>query len=463
MQIPQLQKLLIILLTIIVLNGCNKEIEDIPLEKEQKDISKINIDEVLRNFDKKDKDILCKELVNKKEEYLECVKEAVKNKPTIKNLEYLAGLYVVKREFQNAIKVYEEAIKKGSKKATYSLAGLYNEQTKQREKAKKLFMSIKEYKDSTCQIGGILALKDNDDAFDFYEDQIKKGNNKAYICQGLLHVKERNYYEAKDSYEKLLSLGDKEAYFYLGNLYSAYLLKHGRAIDSYTKAAKELEDGNERKVLSMLNLGAEYASYNRYDDAVYWLVQALKAKKIEFPIEYKEVNPLESLVYLYRKTNNEENMIKVLKKLQELGESGGYSDLAIYYKKHKNYKKAEEIFRECINKGFGDCAAGLGTMYYDLGDKDKTKESYMIGVSMGNSYSMRGLALYYKLMEKDYKKSIFWFKKATKLGDEIAARNLAWLYEKELKDEEKAKIWFKKAYDLGDKSLEKKLKKLGVL
>ncbi|RXJ69359.1 hypothetical protein CRV08_04975 [Halarcobacter ebronensis] len=462
MQIPNLQKLLIILLTIIILNGCNKEIEDIPLEKEQKDISNINIDEVLKNFDKKDKDILCKELVNKKQEYLECVKEEVKSRPTIKNLEYLAGLYVVKREFQNAIKVYEEAIKKGSKKATYSLAGLYNEQTKQRDKAKKLFMSIKEYKDSTCQIGGILALEDNDDAFDFYEEQIKKGNNKAYICQGLLHVKERNYYDAKESYEKLLSLGYKEAYFYLGNLYSAYLLKHGRAIDSYTKATKELEDENERKVLSMYNLGIEYFRFDRYDDAIYWFIKALKAKEIEVPLAYKD-NAFLGLVNVYREIDDENNMKKVLFKMQELGDINGYLDLAIYYKKHKNYKKAEEIFMQCINKGFGDCAAGLGAMYYRLKDYEKAKNAYKIGIALGSSDAMINFAVYYDVVEKDYEKSIILYEQAAKLGDEIAARNLAWLYEKELKDDEKAKIWFKKAYDLGDKSLEKKLKKLGVL
>ena len=453
---------LISIMILLSLTACQKEIEDIPLKKEQKDISKIDIDEVLKNFDKKDKDILCKELVNKKQEYLECVEKEVKNKPTIKNLEYLAGLYVVKREFQKAIKVYEEAIKEGSKKATYSLAGLYNEQTKQRDKAKKLFMSILNYKDSTCQVGGILALKDNDDAFDFYEEQIKKGNYKAYICQGLLHIKQRDYYDAKESYEKLLSLGDKEAYFYLGNLYSAYLLKKGRAIESYTKAAKKLEDGNERKVLSMYNLGIEYFRFDRYDDAVYWFIQTLKTKKIEFPIAYKD-NAFLGLVNVYREIDNEKNMKKVLFKMQELGDVTGYINLAIYYKKHKDYKKAEDIFLECINKGYGRCASGLGTMYYDLGDKDKTKESYMIGVLMEDSHSMSGLGLYYDVFEKDYDKSIYWYKKASKLGVSTAAQNLAWLYEKELKDEEKAKIWFKKAYDLGDKSLEKKLKKLGVL
>ncbi|RXJ94389.1 hypothetical protein CRV00_07405 [Malaciobacter molluscorum] len=452
-----------IIITIIILTGCNKKIEDIALKKEQKDISNINLDNVLNNFNKKDTNILCKDLLNKKQEFLQCIKKEVSNNPSIKNLEFLAGVYVVRRDFSNAIKIYKQAIKKGSKKATYLLAGLYNEQTKQRDKAKKLFMSIKDYKDSTCQVGGILALKDDDDAFDFYEQQIKKANNKAYICQGLLHIKQRDYYDAKDSYEKLLSLGDKEAYYYLGNLYSAYLLKKGRAIYNYTKAANELKDKNERKVISMLNLGAEYVSIDRYDDAVYWLVQAIRAKKIEFPIEYKEVNPLESLVYLYRKTDNEKNMIKVLKRLQELGESGGYSDLAIYYKKKKDYKKAEQIFTECINKGYGDCAAGLGAMYYRLKDYKKAKEIYKIGVNLGSSDAMINFAVYYDVIEKNYDKSIILYKQATKLGDATAAQNLAWLYEKELKDEEKAKIWFKKAYDLGDKSLEKKLKKLGVL
>ncbi|RXJ87501.1 sel1 repeat family protein [Arcobacter sp. CECT 8985] len=458
-----MMKYLSIIITIIILTGCNKKIEDIALKKEQKDISNINLDNVLKNFNKKDTNILCKDLLNKKQEFLQCIKKEVNNNPSIKNLEFLAGVYVVRRDFSNAIKIYKQAIKKGSKKATYLLAGLYNEQTKQRDKAKKLFMSIKDYKDSTCQVGGILALKDDDDAFDFYEQQIKKANNKAYICQGLLHIKQRDYYDAKDSYEKLLSLGDKEAYYYLGNLYSAYLLKKGRAIYNYTKAANELKDKNERKVLSMLNLGAEYISIDRYDDAVYWLVQAIKAKKVEFPIEYKEVNPLESLVYLYRKTDNEKNMIKVLKRLQELGESGGYSDLAIYYKKKKDYKKAEQIFTECINKGYGDCAAGLGAMYYRLKDYKKAKEIYKIGVNLGSSDAMINFAVYYDVIEKNYDKSIILYKQAAKLGDATAAQNLAWLYEKELKDKENAKIWFKKAYDLGDKSLEKKLKKLGVL
>ncbi|RXJ94388.1 hypothetical protein CRV00_07400 [Malaciobacter molluscorum] len=459
-----MMKYLSIILTIIILTGCNKEIEDIALKKEQKDISNINLDNVLKNFNKKDTNILCKDLLNKKQEFLQCIKKEVSNNPSIKNLEFLAGVYVVRRDFSNAIKIYKQAIKKGSKKATYLLAGLYNEQTKQRDKAKKLFMSIKDYKDSTCQVGGILALKDDDDAFDFYEQQIKKANNKAYICQGLLHIKQRDYYDAKDSYEKLLSLGDKEAYYYLGNLYSAYLLKKGRAIYNYTKAANELKDGNERKVISMYNLGIEYSRNDRYDDAVYWLVQAIKAKKIEFPIEYKENYAFLALTDLYRKTDNEKNMIKVLKKMQELRYINGYIYLGIYYKKHKDYKKAEQIFTECINKGYGDCAAGLGIMYEEnLKDYKKAKETYKIGVNLGSSAAMINFAVYYDVIEKNYDKSIILYKQAAKLGDATAAQNLAWLYEKELKDEEKAKIWFKKAYDLGDKSLEKKLKKLGVL
>jgi len=458
----QLKSLLIFITIILLFTACEKKEQDMPLPKEQKDISHINLDETLKNF-KEPKTILCKDLLNKKEEHLQCVKEKTNENPNIENLEYLAGLYVLQKEYEKAIKLYEEAIKKGSKKSTYYLAGLYNEQIKNRVKAKELFMTILDFKDSTCQIGGILALKDNDDAFDFYEEQIEKGNNKAYICKGLLHIKEQDYYEAKESYEKLLSLGEKEAYFYLGNLYSEYLLLKGRGIDSYMKSANEGIKGAEKTLSSMNNLGVEYLSYKRYDDAIFWFIKALESEDMEFPIEYKKLDTLATLVYMYRKMKDEESMIKVLTRLQELGEVGGYLDLAIHYKKAKNYKKAEEIFNICINKGYGDCVAGLGAMYYRLKNYKKAKEIYKFGVALKNTSSMVNLAVYYDVVEKDYAKSIFLYKKAASLGEPIAARSLAWLYEKELKDKKNAKIWFKKAYDLGDRTLEKKLKKLGVL
>ena len=456
-------KSLLIFIIILLFTACEKKEQDIPLPKEQKDISHINLDETLKNF-KEPKTILCKKLLNKKEEHLQCVKEKTNENPNIENLEYLAGLYVLQKEYEKAIKLYEEAIKKGSKKSTYYLAGLYNEQIKNRVKAKELFMTILDFKDSTCQIGGILALNDNDDAFDFYEEQIEKGNNKAYICKGLLHIKEQDYYEAKESYEKLLSLGEKEAYFYLGNLYSEYLLLKGRAIDSYMKSAKEGKEGAEKTISSMHNLGVEFLRYKRYDDAIYWFVKALESEDMDFPIEYKKLDTLATLVYMYRKMKDEKSMIKVLTRLQELGEVGGYLDLAIYYKKAKNYKKAEEIFNICIEKGYGRCASGLGVMYErDLKDYKRAKEAYIIGIELGRHTAMNNLGGYYKKVEKDYDKAIYWFKKSSQLGNSGAASNLAWLYEKELKDKENAKIWFKKAYDLGDRTLEKKLKKLGVL
>ncbi len=460
----QLKSLLIFITIILLFTACEKKEQDIPLPKEQKDISNINLDETLKNYKKPYTNILCKDLLNNKKEYLPCVEKETKANPIIENLEYLAGLYILERKYDKAIKPYEEAIKQNSKKATYSLAGLYNEQIKNRVKAKELFMTILDFKDSTCQIGGILALNDNDDAFDFYEEQIEKGNNKAYICKGLLHIKEQDYYEAKESYEKLLSLGDKEAYFYLGNLYSEYLLLKGRAIDFYMKSAKEGKKTSEKAISSKHNLGVAYLRYERYDDAIYWFVKALESEDMDFPIEYKKLDTLATLVYMYRKMKDEKSMIKVLKRLQELGEVGGYTDLAIYYKKAKNYKKAEEIFNICIDKGYGDCAAGLGLMYErDLKDYKKAKEAYIIGIELGRHTAMNNLGGYYKKVEKDYDKAIYWFKKSSEFGNKSAALNLARLYERDLKDKENAKIWFKKAYDLGDRTLEKKLKKLGVL
>lgn len=459
----KLKSLLIFITIILLFTACEKKEQDIPLPKEQKDISHINLDETLKNF-KEPKTILCKDLLNKKEEHLQCVKEKTNENPNIENLEYLAGLYVLQKEYEKAIKLYEEAIKKGSKKSTYYLAGLYNEQIKNRVKAKELFMTILDFKDSTCQIGGILALKDNDDAFDFYEEQIEKGNNKAYICKGLLHIKEQDYYEAKESYEKLLSLGEKEAYFYLGNLYSEYLLLKGRGIDSYMKSANEGIKGAEKTLSSMNNLGVEYLSYKRYDDAIFWFIKALESEDMDFPIEYKKAYSFLGLALTYRKRSDEKNMEKVFVKMQELGDVKGYTNLAIHYKKAKKYKKAEEVFNTCIKKGYGDCAAGLGLMYErDLKDYKKAKDTYEIGISLGRHTAMNNLGGYYKKVEKDYDKAIYWFKKSSQLGNKGAALNLARLYEKDLKDKEKAKTWFKKAYDLGDRTLEKKLKKLGVL
>ena len=424
--------------------------------------SEPDIETLLSKLQPEPQEQLCRDGVKTDSEYLQCLEEKTKSDPSIDNVNFLAGVYAVKKQYDKAITTYEINVAKGDKKATYYLAGIYNEALKQHDKALPYFEKIKEYEDATCQIGGILAIVKDESWFgfwnerkakkrtlNFYDDEIKHGNVKAYGCKGLYYNKFEEYDKAEKSFLKGVEHGDTQSLFYLGNLYGNFKFDFQKEISYYEKAA---EAGNMQ---AAHNLGNIYRQSKEYDKAVHWYSLSAATGDRESLLGLGQVLRAKGEIGLGNKVHYA---------LGALGDVRGYTSIGIYYKKNKEYEKAEKVFKACIDKGYGDCAAGLGVMYENnLKDFKQAEQWYLKGYELGSAASTYDLGLFYDETLHDNTKAIEWYGRAYKMGDADAAFNLAILYEKELKDKNNAIIWYRKAYDLGDTRAKRKLKDLGAL
>ena len=411
------------------------------------DIKSVDIDGFLKELKPAPTVNLCKKNAQTLNSYVKCVETKAKKDPTVENINFLAGIYAVNREYDKAIKTYEINVAKGDKKATYYLAGIYNEALQQHDKALPYFEKIKEYKDSTCQIGGIMDVTKNETSsestnrelakkrtFDFYEKEIKAGNVKAYGCEGLYYNKFEEYDKAEKVFLEGLKKGDKQNLFYLGNLYDVYLVKIPEAIKYYEKS---YDAGNDQ---AAHNLGYMYETRWKYDEAVKWYM--LSAKRGDLKSLYQMGN-------IYRVNKEEATALKIYKAVGDLGLESGYKAVWVYYTKAKKYDNAVKYLKGCYKTGHKECARYLGRIYADnLKEYDKAKEWQIKGYEMGDAESAFDLGNVYREILKDYPQSIEWYKKASDMGYLDATYNVGAVYKYYLHDKNKAIKWLKKVYKL---------------
>ncbi|WP_345980454.1 tetratricopeptide repeat protein [Sulfurimonas sp. HSL3-2] len=423
----------------------------------------IDIDGFLKELKPEPTVNLCKDSVRTNEEYIQCLQEKTDKNSTIDNVNFLAGIYAVNKEYDKAIKTYKINVAKGDKKATYYLAGIYNEALQQHDKAIPYFEKIKDYKDSTCQIGGIKAIVKYESWFKFldkrkakkrtlkfYDDEIKQGNVKAYGCKGLYYNSLKEYEDAEKAFLKGLEKGDKQNLFYLGNFYYYYKYNFEKSIHYYEESYKA---GNMQ---AAHNLGNMYERSKEYDKAIPWYIPSAKSG---------DLKSLYNLANIYRENGKEETALKIYKKVGDLGLEDGYLAVWTYYTKTtKQYNKAIEYLKGCYNTGHKECARSIGRIYdEDLKEYDKAIKWHIRGYEMGDAESAFNLAMLYHVTLKDFKNAIIWYKKASDMGYVKAMNNLAVLYEDDLKDKVKAIEWYKKAAAQGHKKAKKQLKRLGEL
>lgn len=340
--------------------GCEEK-NNVILES-QMDISTLNLEKTFAKLKKHKEKQVCSHVRFDSSAYLQCLEQATLRNPDVRNLNALANEYNKNMLYYKALDTYTTSIQKGSEEAAYALANMHIEKLHQDTKAKALFETILSYKDSTCQIGEMLALKSAFNAFSFYDQQMYKGNMKAFVCKGLLHVKRKNYRAAKRVYEKAIQKGYHEAYYYLGNLYSAYIPDIKKEIASYTKAAQA---NSESSAQAMFNLGMAYSrSLQRYDDAIYWYINA---------IENGDRQSWLGLAEVYKRLQDNQMVEKVYKTMASLNKVEGYIALGTYYQNTKNHKKAHDIFRQCIQKGYSQCEGVYTKLYSRSLKKDEQK------------------------------------------------------------------------------------------
>ncbi|WP_428739971.1 SEL1-like repeat protein [Sulfurimonas sp.] len=427
----------------------------------------IDIDSFLNELQPKPTVKLCKDHAQTLDDYIGCLEKNANDNPTVANINFLAGIYASYQMYDKAIKTYEINVAKGDKEATYYLAGIYNEALQQHDKALPYFQMIKEYKDATCQIGGIKAIVKKESWFEFmderkakkrtfafYDNEIKNGNIKAYGCKGLYYNKFEEYKKAEQTFLEGLKQGDSQNLFYLANLYDHYIYDAKKYIHYYEESYKA---GNMQ---AAHNLGATYER-SEFKKAIKWYMLSAKSG---------DLKSLYNIGYVFRINGDGEKAVKVYKKVGELGLPAGNKGVWVYYSKAKEFQKGIEYLTHCTQTGHKECARYLARIYSeDLKEYDKAIEWHIKGYTMGDAESAFDLGLLYDLTLNDNDKAIEWYKKAAALGDVKATYNIGFVYEKELRNQEEALKWYKKAYKLNKEEgsaqmkIEKKLKNLGAL
>ncbi len=426
-------------------------------------IDDIDLDKFLNELQPKATVMLCKDQANTLDNYISCLETNAKDNPTIENINFLAKIYATYQMYNKAIQTYAINVKKGDKEATYFLAGIYNEALKQHDKAKPYFEKIKDYKDSTCQIGGIVSITKDETPFNFineylakkrtfkyYDNEIKNGNIKAYGCKGLYHNKFEEYKEAEKVFLEGLEKGDLQNLFYLGNFYTFdYKYDNKKSLAYYERSYNETH--NEQ---AAFNLGINYETYN-HRKAIQWYMLSAKAG---------DLKAFSQLGNIYRIRKYKEKALNIYKKAGMLGSWYGNEAVWVFYAKNKRFDEGIAYLKECTAKGYKECARFVGRIYEDhLKDYDKAIKWYKIGYTMGDSRSAFNLGYYYSKVLKDHKKATIWYENAANWGDDQAAYNLANVYNRELKDKQQAIKWYKKSLDMGIEKAKAKLEKLGAL
>ena len=449
-------------------------------------VNKEDIDkEIFTVINKKEykQNTLCKEQVKTNKQYVQCLESKTQENPSIENLNFLAGVYTVKKDYKKAISLYEKSDSKGDKKAQYYLGGIYFEELKDDKKALEYFLKIKDYSESICKIGLIYHKESAQKAKNFYEKELKDKNSIAGVCLGRYYLKLKMYSFSEKAYEKAEKLGNIQALYELGSLNSAYLKDKKAAMHYYRKAALKGD------VKSVHNIAVLNDKNFKFEEAKKWYELSCKAG---------DNNSCLGLAHVYRKEKNYKKAIAIFTSLGERGDARGYNDAGlIYVREFKDFDKAVASYKKGLALGNGESAAGIAIAYkrirkdydktiewfnksYKMKSKDGTyafanfyKETlkdydnaikwYINTYNMGSYKGSFALASLYRNIFKDYKKAIFWYKRTIELGNIGAMHNLGYIYHYDLKDKQKAIYWYKKAFSKGIKQSELQLKKLGVI
>ena len=419
----------------------------------------VDIDTFLQSLEvPSQKEILCKDFVKDNTEYMQCLEEKTANDPSIENINFLAGVYAVKRDYDKALGMYQKSVKQGDQKAIYFTAGIYNEALKTPDTALPYFKNIKNFKDSTCQIGGIYAIVKDESSFefmnkskaksktlDFYDDEIEKGNMKAYGCKALYYMSLQEYDDAEDVIEEGMKKDDITSVFLMGQLRDEYGDAQSGERDELYKYYKLAAKMGYQKAAH--NLGVTYAQRHKWHEAEFYFRRE---------VELGKEDALSDLAHVYAERKEYETAEKTYRKLVEFGNYDGLYQAGLMYAESGNkkyYKKAEEIYQECIDENYSDCASGIGSYYVrQKKDYDKGISYYKLGNKMGNALSTFNLGVIYSHELNNKVKAIQWYEKAVEMGNSNAAFNIGHIYEFDIKDYPKAIKWYKKSTAMGGRN-----------
>ncbi len=318
-------------------------------------------------------------------------KKTITLKPNAKAAYFgLASAYLNAKQYDEAIKIYEELIVKfpeDKRNCLSSLMGAYQQAGRNDDAIKTAEEYLKENPDQAHAYTTVANLynnlKDYDKAIQMYKKALELeenvDNQANYLMQiGQIYIQQKKYEEAVQAYEDAKTKSKQEwvqqnadsqiAELYrqmgkideLTNKYEAKLKETPENVELLKQLAeiysrnKQYEKGVElyNKVLkiepenrNILNqLASAYQNAKQYDKAIELYEELI----VKFP-ENKQ-NYLSSLIWVYQQAGRNDDAIKTAEEYlkENPDQAYAYSTAANLYQNSKNYDKAIELYRKAI-------------------------------------------------------------------------------------------------------------------
>ena len=346
--------------------------------------------------------------VENKTEFIGCLESEVKKSDSVKDVNFLASIYVNDKEYEKAIKLYEKSVEKGNVKAMYYLGGIYNEALKDYDKALYWFEKafINKYDDAVLKVARVLDdkyNKDQDAVREYLQKRIKNGDNKAYDYLGAYERRYDNYDRARKALKTAASLGSVYAMLSLGSM-EGHFLKNKEEGLKWDKKAAALGSP-----MGTHNVGWYYQEKKECKKAIEWYEKSWKLGYWNSPYAIAEC---------YRKMGEFDKAKEQYLKMVKEGNIKGYKEIgAMYSNSLQDKEEAVKWYKKGIDAGDSIAAASAGAVYRDREEYENALKYFQIAYEMGSPIGANEIAYYYLRTVKDEKKAIEWYKKANRLGD----------------------------------------------
>ena len=368
-----------------------------------------------------------------------------------KGNDYYFGRNGVKKDYTEAVKWYRKAAELGNPKAQNSLAKCYEH--------------------------GLGVKINHQEVIKWYNKAAEQGYYEAYFNLGNYYHHLTDYDNAYTSYSKGSNVGEPYSQvalaewhdFYYRQYCSTHDIKYDYEYDKvkelFSKAENAIQkSAKEGEPLALIALSIMYKEY-------YYEPQTRSTYNKNFDTE--EYENIDELKYLSQAAEGNDGY--ALYKLAE------YYDLVYALTKNNKYSALGIGFaQKAYEKGYIYATTLLGEIYWRLNDSENSKYWFTVGKDIGLASSIHHYGLncsdpkeklsyltssleqgylgsYYELgkiyydgniVNKDYKKAFYYFKKGAELGSDICRPYVALCYlngHGVKKDIDEAKKWYKKA------------------
>ena len=353
----------------------------------------------------------------------------------------------IEPSIKNAVKWYKKAAQKGNPEGAYCLGCLYEDEyrsKKFRALALRHFIEAAQAGHTNAQLTlgdtyyfGYLSEVSISSAIYWYEKAAETGEVSAWLELAIIYLDpSHSYYSEKrgDHFVKKI-LQKKEAqyiallaYKYLPDPPYEYLPRRSLPLSlkkavKYFKIASDLDWPNSTIMLARLYCGMSGYKKNK-TLANKYLAKVYGYYKAAYPI----LNVAIKLENGWELTYSGEKPFRWYKRAADLGNKQAQKKVGRFYRDGKGCRKnlalAEKWLKKSADQGSGSAMFSLAHLYKEQWDR------------------------------QDYKKSMFYFKKALKKGVKNSYAEIGWLYQDGQgvnKSSKRAFRWFKNGVDNGDR------------